>query len=312
MIDANKLIISAKGLGKNYGSFSAVKDLNFSVNNGEIFGLLGPNGAGKTTIILMLLGLTEPSSGSCRVFGYDPVKKPLDVKKLCGYLPERFGFYENLTAGSNLRYIANLNSLSGSKAENLIDEALNEVGLKKQKNMKVSQFSRGMKQRLGIAQAFFKKPELVVLDEPTQGIDPRGIEDILKLFKKLNREEGLTILLSSHNMQQVQETCTSFGIMSKGKLMKKGTVKLLEAEGSNWTIDVEAHGLTDKIINNLGTVEFVKQIHRDGDTLVIQCTKDIRSEISENLIKNGAHLTKIGLREHTILEVYRKYSEEEI
>ena len=311
MTDANKLIISAKGLGKKYGLFPAVTDLNFSVDRGEIFGLLGPNGAGKTTIILMLLGLTEPSSGICRVFGQDPVKRPLDVKKLCGYLPERFGFYENLTAGSNLRYIANLNNLSGSKAENLIDESLSEVGLFKQKDSKVSKFSRGMKQRLGIAQAFLKKPELVILDEPTQGIDPRGIEDVLKLFQRLNREEGLTILLSSHNMQQVQETCTSFGIMSKGKLMKKGTVKLLETEGTNWVIDVEAHGLTDKIVQNLGKVEFIKQIHRDGDTLAIQSTKDVRAEISENLVKNGAYLTKIGLREHSLLEIYRKYSEEE-
>ncbi len=310
MTDGNKPIISAKGLGKRYGLFSAVTDLNFSVDPGEIFGLLGPNGAGKTTIILMLLGLTEPSSGACRVFGQDPVKKPLEVKKLCGYLPERYGFYENLTAASNLRYIANLNSLSGSKAENLIDEALSEVGLNKQKNMKVSKFSRGMKQRLGIAQAFLKKPKLLILDEPTQGIDPRGIEDVLKLFRRLNREEGLTILFSSHNMQQVQETCTSFGIMSKGKLVKKGTVKLLETEGANWTIDVEAHGLTEKIIQNLSTVEFVKQVRRDGDTLAIQCTKDVRAEISENLIKNGAHLTKIGLREHSLLEIYRKYSEE--
>ena len=310
MTNANKLIISTKGLKKKYDSFTAVTDLNFSVDNGEIFGLLGPNGAGKTTIILMLLGLTEPSSGTCRVFGHDPVKEPLEVKKLCGYLPERFGFYENLTAGGNLRYIANLNNLTGSKAENLIEESLREVGLNKQKNTKVSKFSRGMKQRLGIAQAFLKKPELVILDEPTQGIDPRGIDDILKLFQRLNREQGLTILFSSHNMQQVQETCTSFGIMSKGKLMKKGTVKSLEAEGANWTVDVEAHGLTDKIIQNLGTVEFVKQIHRDGNKIVIQCAKDVRAEISESLIQSGAQLTKIGLREHSLLEVYRKYSED--
>jgi ABC-2 type transport system ATP-binding protein len=310
MRNENACVINAKGLSKKYGSFSAVTDLNFSIDKGELFGFLGPNGAGKTTIILMLLGLTEPSSGSCRVFGVDPVMKPLDVKKACGYLPERFGFYENITAGSNLRYIANLNNLTGSKAEKLIDEALSEVGLHKQKDQKVSKFSRGMKQRLGIAQAFLKKPELVILDEPTQGIDPRGIEDILGLFRRFNREEGITILLSSHSMQQVQETCTSIGIMSKGKLRKKGTVNLLEAEGRNWIIDVEANGLTEKIIQNLETVESVKNVQRNGDALVINCTKDIRPIIAENLIRSGASLTKINLRENSILEIYRKYSEE--
>ena len=305
-----KSVITARGLGKIYGGFKAVDDLNLSIKKGEIFGLLGPNGAGKTTIILMLLGLTEPSSGNCRVFGFDPVKKPLDVKKICGYLPERFGFYENLTAEGNMLYLANLNNISENKAASLIDEALTDVGLFKQKQTKVSQFSRGMKQRLGIAQAFFKKPELLILDEPTQGIDPTGIDEILHFFRKLNREEGTTILLSSHNMQQVQETCTTIGIMSKGKLTKTGSTKKLESEGKNWIIDVEANNLTEKIIQKIRAMEFVNQLVRNETGLEVRSAKDIRSTIVEALVSNGASLTKIGLREHTLLEVYRKYSEE--
>lgn len=306
----SKPVILAKGLVKKYGDFKAVNELHFSVKRSEVFGLLGPNGAGKTTIILMLLGLTEPNSGSCRVFGYDPVKNPLDVKKICGYLPERFGFYENLSADSNLRYIASLNDLHGSKAVSLIDEALTEVGLIKQKKLKVSKFSRGMKQRLGVAQAFFKKPELVILDEPTQGIDPRGIDEILSLFRRMNREEGTTILVSSHNMQQVHETCSTIGIMSKGKLVRTGSVKILESEGKNWVIDVEAAGITEKIIENIKTLESVSQVQRVENGVVIRCEKDIRATISDTLVKSGASLTRIGLREHTLLDVYRKYSEE--
>lgn len=305
-----KSVITARGLGKIYGGFKAVDDLNLSINKGEIFGLLGPNGAGKTTIILMLLGLTEPSSGNCRVFGVDPVKKPLDVKKICGYLPERFGFYENLTAEGNMRYLANLNNISEDKAASLIDEALTDVGLFKQKQVKVNQFSRGMKQRLGIAQAFFKKPELLILDEPTQGIDPTGIDEILHFFRKLNREEGTTILLSSHNMQQVQETCTTIGIMSKGKMTRTGSTKKLESEGKNWIIDVEANNLTEKIIQKIRAMEFVNHLVRNETGLEVRSAKDIRSTIVETLVSNGASLTKIGLREHTLLEVYRKYSEE--
>jgi len=305
-----KSVITTKGLGKIYDGFKAVDDLNLSIKRGEVFGLLGPNGAGKTTIILMLLGLTEPSSGNCRVFGFDPVKKPLDVKKICGYLPERFGFYENLTAGSNMRYLANLNNISGTKAESLIDEALNDVGLFQQKQTKVNQFSRGMKQRLGIAQAFFKKPELLILDEPTQGIDPRGIDEILHFFRKLNREEGITILLSSHNMQQVKEICSTIGIMSKGKMTRTGSTKILESEGKNWIIDVEANNLTEKTIQKVRAVNFVNEVSRNEFGLEIKSAKDIRSTIVETLDSSGASLTKIGLREHSLLEVYRKYSEE--
>jgi ABC-2 type transport system ATP-binding protein len=305
-----KSVITTKGLGKIYDGFKAVDDLNLSIKRGEVFGLLGPNGAGKTTIILMLLGLTEPSSGNCRVFGFDPVKKPLDVKKICGYLPERFGFYENLTAGSNMRYLANLNNISGTKAESLIDEALNDVGLFQQKQTKVNQFSRGMKQRLGIAQAFFKKPELLILDEPTQGIDPRGIDEILHFFRKLNREEGITILLSSHNMQQVKEICSTIGIMSKGKMTRTGSTKILESEGKNWIIDVEANNLTEKTIQKVRAVNFVNEVSRNEFGLEIKSAKDIRSTIVETLVSSGASLTKIGLREHSLLEVYRKYSEE--
>jgi ABC-2 type transport system ATP-binding protein len=305
-----KPVISAKDLVKRYGDFRAVNNLHLSVKKGEVFGLLGPNGAGKTTIILMLLGLTEPSSGSCTVFGFNPVKNPIGVKRICGYLPERFGFYENLTAYSNMRYLASLNDISGSKAESLIDEALIDVGLIKQKKVKVSKFSRGMKQRLGIAQAFFKKPELVILDEPTQGIDPRGIDEILGLFKRVNKEEGTTILLSSHNMQQVKETCSTIGIMSKGKLVKIGNVTILEAEGKNWIIDVEASGITQKIMDNLMTLNYVSQVQAVENGLVVKCTRDIRGSVSDLLVKGGATLTRIGLREHTLLDVYRKYSEE--
>jgi ABC-2 type transport system ATP-binding protein len=305
-----KPVISAKNLVKSYGSFRAVNDLHFSIKRGEVFGLLGPNGAGKTTIILMLLGLSEPDSGSCKVFGYDPVKNPLEVKRLCGYLPERFGFYENLSADSNLRYIAGLNDISGSKAESLINEALMDVGLTKQKKLKVSMFSRGMKQRLGIAQAFFKKPELVILDEPTQGIDPRGIDEVLTLFKRVNKEEGTTILLSSHNMQQVHETCSTIGIMSKGKLVRTGPVKILEAEGGNWIIDVEAYGITQKVMESLKALDSVNQVQSVENGLVVTCDRDIRGAISEALVRNGVTLTRIGLREHTLLDIYRKYSEE--
>jgi ABC-2 type transport system ATP-binding protein len=209
-----------------------------------------------------------------------------------------------------MRYLANLNNISENKAASLIDEALTDVGLFKQKQTKVNQFSRGMKQRLGIAQAFFKKPELLILDEPTQGIDPTGIDEILHFFRKLNREEGTTILLSSHNMQQVQETCTTIGIMSKGKMTRTGSTKKLESEGKNWIIDVEANNLTEKIIQKIRAMEFVNQLVRNETGLEVRSAKDIRSTIVETLVSNGASLTKIGLREHTLLEVYRKYSEE--
>ena len=304
------LAIEANYLTKRYGDFTAVDSLNLSIEEGRIFGLLGPNGAGKTTVILMLLGLTEPSSGSCRVCGFDPLREPLKVKRLIGYLPERIGFYENLTALENLKYVARLNKFSEEDADKRIDEALFKVGLGDNADADVSTFSKGMKQRLGIANVLFKGPRVVILDEPTQGIDPKGIDELLNLFLQINRDEGITILLSSHLMHQVQKVCDDVGIMVGGNMVIRGAIDDLDSEeGQNWVIELEARGLSNQIIKQISDIQGVKTIERFKETIVADCDRDLRSEISATIVRGGASLLRLELKERTLDDIYRKHSE---
>ena len=220
-------VIETQGLTKRYGRYTAVDDLSLRVEEGEIFGFLGPNGAGKSTTILMLLGLTEPTSGTALVLGFDPVTKPLEVKRRVGYLPEHVGFYGDMTARENLRYVARLNGISDGEAERKIEEALSAVGLPEEADKPVRTFSRGMRQRLGIAEILIKDPQLVFLDEPTLGLDPDGINRMLDLIVSLSRDRGMSVLFSSHLLHQVERISSRVGIMIKGRLVAEGTIEEL-------------------------------------------------------------------------------------
>jgi len=221
------VIIQTEGLTRRYGRQTAVDGLSLEINEGEVFGFLGPNGAGKTTTILMLLGLTEPTAGRARVLGFDPAHDPLEIKRQVGYLPENVGFYDDLTGRENLRYMARLNRLPESKAGAQIETALGTVGLDGEGDKLVGAYSRGMRQRLGIAELLIKDPRLLILDEPTLGLDPDGTNKILDLIVSLSRERGITVMLSSHLLDQVQRICTRVGIMIKGKLVALGTIEEL-------------------------------------------------------------------------------------
>ncbi|KIX12518.1 hypothetical protein X474_18110 [Dethiosulfatarculus sandiegensis] len=221
------MVIETKGLTKAYGNHTAVDHLDLEVQKGEIFGFLGPNGAGKTTTLLMLLGLSEPSFGTASVLGFDPCRNPLQVKSKVGYLPENVGFYPEMTAGENLAYVARLNNVPEKQVNELVMETLLLVGLADEAAKKAGAYSRGMRQRLGIAEVLIKKPELVFLDEPTLGLDPDGINRMLDLIVDLNREQNITVLLSSHHLHQVQRICTQVGIMSQGDIIAQGGIKEL-------------------------------------------------------------------------------------
>jgi ABC-2 type transport system ATP-binding protein len=227
---AAQTVIETVGLTKYYGHEAAVDNLNFTVGQGEIFGFLGPNGAGKTTTILMLLGLTEPSRGEARVCGFDPAREPLKVKRLVGYLPENVGFYQDMTAQENLRYVARLNGIPDEISSDKIDQTLAIVGLSADAHKKAGAFSRGMSQRLGIAEVLIKEPRLCFLDEPTLGLDPDGAIRMIELIERLSRERTITMLISSHNLDQVQRISHRVGIMIKGKLVAMGPMEDLAKE----------------------------------------------------------------------------------
>ncbi len=220
-------VIETEGLTKRYGHQTAVENLTFTVEEGEVFGFLGPNGAGKSTTLLMLLGLTEPSEGKARVLGFDPIREPLAVKSAVGYLPEQVGFYTDMTAKENLAFVARLNNLSEREASSRMEEALSLVGLTEEADKLAGAYSRGMRQRLGIAELLIKNPRLIFLDEPTLGLDPDGINKMLDLILSLVKSKGISVLLSSHLLHQVQRICDRVGIMRRGSLVDTGSLSEL-------------------------------------------------------------------------------------
>ena len=223
-------IIETRELTKIYNGQVAVENLSFHVNEGEIFGFLGPNGAGKTTTLLMLLGLTEPSGGTAKVVGVDPTREPIKVKSMIGYLQENMGFYSDLNARQMLQFVAELNVLPADSIDERITTALETVGLGEEMQKKIGAYSRGMRQRLGIAELLIKDSKVAFLDEPTLGLDPDATNRMIALIQSLCREKKMTILLSSHMLHQVQKICHRIGIMIKGRLVAQGDMDHLARE----------------------------------------------------------------------------------
>ncbi len=223
-------IIETRDLTKVYGQQIAVSHLNLVIQPGEIFGFLGPNGAGKTTTLLMLLGLSEPTSGQARVCGFDPTREPLKVKRVVGYLPENVGFYDDLNASQNLKYVARLNGIPDGQSAAEIGALLKQVNLQGETRKKVGDYSRGMRQRLGIAEVLIKSPRVVFLDEPTLGLDPDGANQMLELIQSLSRDKRITVFFSSHLLDQVQRISHRVGIMIKGQLVAAGRIQDLGKE----------------------------------------------------------------------------------
>jgi len=223
-------VIETQELTKVYGEQVAVDHLTLKIAEGEIFGFLGPNGAGKTTTLLMLLGLSEPTSGKAWVCGSDPTREPIKVKKLVGYLPENVGFYDDMNAAENLKYISRLNGIPDEVADRKIDELLKVVDLQPEPKKKVGEYSRGMRQRLGIAEVLIKDPQVVFLDEPTLGLDPDGSNQMLELIQSLSRDKKITVFFCSHLLDQVQKISHRVGIMIKGNMVAVGRIEDLAKE----------------------------------------------------------------------------------
>ena len=305
--------IQTWGLTKKYGDLVAVDSLDLEVKQGEIYGFLGPNGAGKTTTILMLLGLTEPTAGRLRVLGYDPLREPLKLKRLVGYLPENLGFYEDMTARQNLLYTAKLNGISFSEAEDRVKKILDAVGLSDASDKKVSTYSKGMKQRLGMADVLLKDPSLMLLDEPTTGIDPEGVRHILDIIAE-SKAGGKTILLSSHLLYQVQKICDRVGIFVKGRLIASGTIQHLGKEviaGDKYIVEAEVPDATSALEEAVSRVEDVIKVSRSGATLTVECKSDIRGHLAKVIVTSGYTLTQIRSHEYALDEIYARYFEGE-
>ena len=309
-------VIVARGLTKRYGDFTAVDQLDLEIRPGEVFGLLGPNGAGKTTTVLMLLGLSEPTSGTARVVGLDPARQPLEVKSRVGYLPDNVGFYGGMSGRDNMRYTARLNSLPGDVAERRIDQLLADVRLADAADRHVETYSRGMRQRLGIADALVKEPSVLILDEPTIAIDPAGVDEILGLLRRLVDERNLTILLSSHILGQVQSICDRVGFFHEGRLVAHGRLDELArlAGGGLQAFEVGAEGDPTDVERVLREVSGVRRVERDAADprkWIVAAPTDIAAAVTAALTAAGHPVFHLRRRGDDLIEIYRNLVPEE-
>ncbi|MBV8118893.1 MAG: ABC transporter ATP-binding protein [Alphaproteobacteria bacterium] len=301
--------IRAEGLTKRYGPVLAVDHIDLVVERGEIVGILGPNGSGKTTTILMLLGLTEPSGGQAEVAGFNPLRQPLEVKRRVGYLPDTVGFYDGLSARDNLAYTGRLAGLSRREIDNRFEKAMIRVGLPDVGRERVATFSRGMRQRLGLAEILMKAPQIAILDEPTATLDPHSTREFLDMIRGL-KADGTTVLLSSHHLDQVQSVCDRVALFNRGRIALTGSIPELAQRvlGGGYVIDVEARG--PGVIDRLSRIPDVVRVQMLGPELYrVDCARDLRAQIARELAPSSA---LIGLRfaEPSLNEVYTRYFEE--
>ena len=306
------VVVETKDLTKTYNGTTVVDHLNLRINENEVFGLLGPNGAGKTTTILMLLGLTEPSGGTAHVCGFDSTREPLKVKRLAGYMPEKVGFYDNMTARENLDFIAQLNNISYEESQRRIDRLLEAVGLSEAAKQPLSQFSRGMKQRLGVADVLIKQPKVAIFDEPTAGLDPEGINQVLDLIARLP-ETGTTVVMSSHRLYEVQRVCHSIGIMSKGKIVVQGRIDDLTREamaGGRYRIELETAETTPKLIDTIKGIKGVTSVEVEDNRFLISTDADLRTEIAKVVVQDNIPLVQMKIQDFSLDDIYMKYFHE--
>jgi ABC-2 type transport system ATP-binding protein len=314
-------IIRISGLTKRYGALAAVNGLDLTIYKGEVFGLLGPNGAGKSTTILMLLGLTEPSAGTVRVCGIDPATHPIEVKRRVGYLPDDVGFYDSRSGLENLVYTARLNRIPKQEAYHRAQQLLKQVGLADEAEKKAGVYSRGMRQRLGLADVLIKAPEVIILDEPTLGIDPRGVREFLDLIVHLSSEQGITVLLSSHQLHQVQQVCDRVGLFVGGKLIAEGDIATLQAKlfvDEPFLIEAgvileQGRQLTDEemapLTETISRVEGVGSVRFSGGMFRIGCNRDATSAIAGMVIRSGYGLTHLQKKVYGLDDIYHRYFE---
>jgi len=260
----------------------------------------------------MMLGLTEPNSGTACIAGFNSTREPLKVKRITGYIPEKIGFYSDMSAINNLLYTANLNGIIGKKADEVVSQAIEDVGLHDKGRDLVSTYSKGMKQRLAIADILVKQPKVAFLDEPTSGIDPAGITQILDLISQIAKKNNMTVVMSSHQLNQVERICSHIGIMSKGKLVVEGSIEQLgkKAGGGKFTIEIQLSEITKEIIEGIKSVKGVINIEHAENSLKIVCSEDLRRQISKVISDNNGLIIQMKLQSYALEDIYLKYFRE--
>jgi ABC-2 type transport system ATP-binding protein len=300
----SQLVLQTEKLTKQYRRRVVVDRLSMEVERGDIFGFLGQNGAGKSTTIRIALGLVRPTSGRVRVLGYDMSRQPLRALKRIGAIIEAPAFYENFSGRQNLRMLA---AMSGGAKRERIENVLEIVGLRQRARDPVRVYSHGMRQRLGIAQALLPDPELVILDEPTDGLDPQGLCEIRVLIRRLRDELGLTVLLSSHLLHEVEQICNRVAIIDEGRLLYQGPVEDLIAK-DNWIklrVDrvTEAYALLSRNPR--------LSLSRNGDeSLHVKMADEQIPPVNALLVQHGFHVMELSPQRESLEQVFLRLTEE--
>ena len=293
-------MIKTENLTKVYNGVKAVDAVSLNVAKGEVFGFLGPNGSGKTTTIGMIVGLIEPTEGKCFINDVEVTRKPLEAKRITGYLPDGIGFYPTLSAKQNLKYFCQFYGMSDQESNKRIEELLEYVGLKGVATH-TGGFSRGMKQRLGLAQALINDPQVIFMDEPTNGLDPQGVVQFRHIIQDLSAK-GKTVFFSSHILAEVQHVCHTIGVISKGKMIAMGTtdeVKHKLQKDDLVTITVSVTGKMPE----LRLPEIVEAAY-NGNSATIKAKSDIREGISNELYKGGLQVRELKVIDRTLEDIF--------
>lgn len=306
-------IVKFDSVSKRYSNNTiAVDNISFELGKGEVFGFLGPNGSGKTTTILMLLGLTDQSSGSINVLGYNPLRSPLEIKRKVAYLPDTVGFYEEMSVYGNIDYMGKLMGLEFNERKKRIDEVLSYLHLDVLKNNRVKTLSHGMKRRLGLAEVLLKKPSVVILDEPTQGLDPKSTVEFLKLVKEMQKKEAMSVIIASHHLSEVQYLCDRVALFRSGKLSAVGTVNELAQELNMGRFEIEIETDAKDVKSIFKNIEAIISLEDDTEGHVqLTALKDIRALIAKLLVENNIELYSLKLKESSLDDIYRLYYEKE-
>jgi ABC-2 type transport system ATP-binding protein len=304
-------MIEVEGLTKDYGARRAINNLTFKANTGEILGFLGPNGAGKTTTMRILTGYMPPTMGVARVAGFDVVEQSLEVRKRVGYLPETVPLYPDLTVFDYLKYMADLRHIKN--ADDRVDDVLEIVHMEERSNGYISNLSKGMRQRIGLAQALLHEPEVLILDEPTIGLDPAQIREVRKLIREIGHQR--TVLLSTHILSEAQQICDRVLIINKGEIVVEDTPERLQAGITGvQRVAIKVQGDSDGFEKTLQEISGVGKVSHLGEGSVeVECPpgKDLRPTIARNLVKAGYDLLELRSVDMSLEDIFIQLTREE-
>lgn len=302
-------MLEVSNLHKKFGLFNAVKNLNFQIRKGEIFGFLGPNGAGKTTTMRMVTCYIPPSSGTIRVAGLDPVTSSMEVRKKIGYLPENNPLYNDMTVQEYLQFVGEIRGIKGSSLQKRIDEMFSVCSLGKMSNRQIGKLSKGYRQRVGLAQALMHNPDLLILDEPMSGLDPNQIIEIRNLIKSLGQEK--TVVYCSHILSEVRATCDRILIINDGQMVASGTPdELVNSSGKGNRFQVKVRGDRFQVESKLSTIPGATGINiinvaNEWVTAEIMAThEDIGEAIFKAVVENGMSLAELRRESASFEEVF--------